>query len=213
MKAVCRSLVVALALPALLALAAGHPVVARQNPAAQALAGFDVRDVMIPARDGVRLHTKIFIPKDARDPLPFILERTPYGVDEAGSELGSSLKELADDGYIFVFQDIRGRFRSEGTFVMQRPARAPGDAKAIDEGTDAYDTIEWLLTNVQPNNGRVGMLGVSYDGWTTAMATLEPAPGAEGRLAPGLARRHVARRRLPSQRRVPPELRVRIRRA
>jgi uncharacterized protein len=175
MKAVCRSLVVALALPALLAVAAGHPA-GRQNPAAQALAGFDVRDVMIPARDGVRLHTKIFIPHDARGPLPFILERTPYGVDEAGGELGSSLKELAADGYIFVFQDIRGRFRSEGTFVMMRPARTPGDVKAIDEGTDTYDTIDWLLAQIQPNSGRVGMLGVSYDGWTTAMATLEPHP-------------------------------------
>jgi uncharacterized protein len=157
------------------ALTAGQPA-ARQNAAPPAAVRFDVREVMIAARDGVRLHTKIFTPKDARDPLPFIFLRTPYGVDDAGGDLSGSLKELADEGYIFVFQDIRGRYASEGTFVMQRPARVPGDPKAIDEGTDTYDTIDWLLKNVPPNNGRVGMLGVSYDGWTTAMATLEPHP-------------------------------------
>ena len=160
---------------AVAALTAGQPA-ARQDTAAQAAVPFDVREVMIAARDGVRLHTKIYIPKGALDPLPFILLRTPYGVEDAGGDFARPLKELADEGYIFVFQDIRGRYQSEGTFVMQRPARAPGDAKAIDEGTDTYDTIEWLLKNVQPNNGRVGMLGVSYDGWTTAMATLEPHP-------------------------------------
>jgi uncharacterized protein len=144
-----------------------------QAPAAEA---WNVREVMIAARDGVRLHTRVYVPKAAQQPLPFILLRTPYGVDDAGGDLFGPLKELADEGYIFVFQDIRGRYKSEGTFVMMRPARAPGDATAIDEGTDAYDSIEWLLKNVQPNNGRVGMLGVSYDGWTTAMATLEPHP-------------------------------------
>jgi len=156
-------------------LAVSHPA-ARQDAAAQAAARFDVRDVMVAARDGVKLHTKIFVPKGTRAPLPFIFLRTPYGVDDAGDDFARPLKELADEGYLFVFQDIRGRFKSEGTFVMQRPARDPGDAKAIDEGTDTYDTIEWLLKNIQPNNGRVGMLGVSYDGWTTAMATLEPHP-------------------------------------
>ncbi len=75
-----------------------------------------------------------------------------------------------------MFQDLRGKFGSEGVFVMQRPARAPGDTKALDEGTDTYDTISWLLANVPGNNGRVGMLGVSYDGWTTIMAALEPHP-------------------------------------
>ena len=121
-------------------------------------------------------------------------------------------KELADDGYIFVFQDIRGKFRSEG-HVRDAAARARTRAtrRAIDEGTDTYDTIEWLLKNVPNNNGRVGMLGVSYDGWTTVMARDRAAPGAEGRLAAGLAGRHVARRRLPPQRRLPSELRLRVR--
>ncbi len=147
-----------------------------QSAAQQAADRFVMSDVMIAARDGVKLHTKIFVPKEAAAPLPFIFTRTPYGVEGAAGSLGGRFKELADEGYIFVFQDIRGRYRSEGTFVMQRPARDPKDSKAIDEGTDTYDTIDWLLKNVTPNNGRVGMLGVSYDGWTTAMATLEPHP-------------------------------------
>jgi uncharacterized protein len=162
-------------LAALAMVAVSHPA-ARQNAPAQATARFDVRDVMVAARDGVKLHTKIFVPKGTRESLPFIFLRTPYGIEDSGGRFSRPLKELADEGYIFAFQDIRGRYKSEGTFVMQRPARERGDAKAIDEGTDTYDTIEWLLKNIQPNNGRVGMLGVSYDGWTTAMATLEPHP-------------------------------------
>src|SRR3989442_1695107 len=86
------------------------------------------------------------------------------------------MKALADEGYIFVFQDIRGRFKSEGRFVMQRPPRSAIDARAIDESSDAYDTIDWLLKNVPGNNGRAGMLGISYDGWLTAMAMLDPHP-------------------------------------
>jgi len=170
----CSNAGIAAALAALV-LTAGQPA-ARQQTGASDARRFDVRDVMIPARDGIRLHTRIFVPADRGEALPFILLRTPYGVDDAGTEFNGPLKELADEGYIFVFQDIRGRYRSEGTFVMMRPARQPGDPKAIDEGTDTYDTIEWLLKNVQPNTGSVGMLGVSYDGWTTAMATLEPHP-------------------------------------
>ena len=86
------------------------------------------------------------------------------------------MKDLADDGYIFVFQDIRGRHKSEGQFVMMRPPRDPKNAKAIDESTDTYDTIDWLLKNVPNNNGRVGMLGISYPGWLTVMELLDPAP-------------------------------------
>jgi putative CocE/NonD family hydrolase len=145
---------------------------AQEDPAA----GFEVRDVMIRMRDGVRLNTKIFVPLDRDGSVPFILKRTPYGVAGSAGNFTSYLKDLVADGYIFVFQDIRGRFGSEGQFVMQRPARAPGNTKSIDEGTDTYDTIEWLLANVPGNNGRVGMLGISYDGWTTVMGSLEPHP-------------------------------------
>ena len=133
-------------------------------------------DVMIEMRDGVRLHTKIFSPRDQREPLPIIMKRTPYGIERAHRSFGSSMKELAEEGYIFAFQDIRGRFGSEGTFVMQRPARAYGDTESLDEGTDTYDTIGWMLANVPMNNGRVGMMGVSYDGWTTIMGALDPHP-------------------------------------
>jgi len=137
---------------------------------------YGARDVMIPMRGGGRLHAQIFEPADQREPLPILMRRTPYGVENSGRNLETSYKALADEGYIFVFEDIRGKYGSEGTFVMQRPARANGDTTSIDEGTDTYDTIDWLLTNVANNNGRVGMLGVSYDGWTTIMGALEPHP-------------------------------------
>ncbi len=142
----------------------------------QAADRFTVTDTMIPMRDGVRLHTKILAPKDQTGPLPFVMKRTPYGIDAWQGNFVTYLKDLADEGYIFVFQDIRGRYRSEGTFVMQRPARATGDAVGIDEGTDTYDTIDWLVKHVANHNGRVGILGVSYDGWTTIMGALEPHP-------------------------------------
>ncbi len=148
----------------------------RQDGAPNPADAFTVQDVMIPARDGVKLFTKVFTPKNQTGPLPIVFRRTPYGIDGAGNSFVRYYKALADEGYIFVFQDIRGKFKSEGTFVMQRPARAPGDTTSLDEGTDTYDTIEWLLKNVPNHNGRVGMLGVSYDGWTTIMGALEPHP-------------------------------------
>src|ERR1700722_2764707 len=105
---------------------------------------FNKTDMMIPMRDGVKLHTEIYAPKDAKEPLPF------------------------------VFQDIRGRFGSEGQFVMQRDPRDTKDSKSIDEGTDAYDTIDWLVKNVPNNNGRVGIWGISYPGWLGTQALLGP---------------------------------------
>ncbi|MFB3920337.1 MAG: CocE/NonD family hydrolase [Terriglobia bacterium] len=135
---------------------------------------------MIPMRDGVRLNTEIYIPEVASERLPFLITRTPYGLghDEQGlhSSLRSSYKELAEEGFIFVFQDIRGRYESEGQFVMLRTPRDKRDSNAIDEGTDTYDTIEWLLKNVPRHNGRAGILGISYGGWLTVMATLDPHP-------------------------------------
>ena len=141
--------------------------------------GFDLTEVMIPARDGVKLHTTIFVPRGAPGPLPIIFTRTPYGIAHAGNTLHGYYRAFARDGYIFAFQDIRGRYTSEGQFVMLRPPRPPrqrGDPKAIDESTDAYDTIDWLLAHVPNNNGRVGMLGISYPGWLTLMAMLDPHP-------------------------------------
>jgi uncharacterized protein len=136
-------------------------------------------EVMIPARDGVKLHTQIYVPKNAKEPLPFFLTRTPYGLsdDSKGySQLLNLYREMIPDGYIFVFQDIRGRYGSEGSFVMQRDPRDRNDPHSIDEGTDTYDTIDWLLKNVPNNNGRAGEAGISYGGWLTAMSLIEPHP-------------------------------------
>ena len=154
-------------------------VAGAQQPATKNSDRYVKTNAMITMRDGVRLNTDVYAPRDQQGPLPIIFRRTPYGIDNAAGALNASYKKLADEGYIFVFQDIRGRFKSEGQFVMQRPARSVAqrkDAKAIDEATDAYDTIDWLVKNVPNNNGRVGMLGVSYDGWTTAMALTDPHP-------------------------------------
>ncbi|MGI8547116.1 MAG: CocE/NonD family hydrolase [Gemmatimonadaceae bacterium] len=149
-------------------------VVPVRPPAAPA---FDKTEVQIAMRDGVRLHTAIYSPKDMAANLPFLMSRTPYGIEAAGKSLASPvLADLISDGYIFVFQDIRGRYTSEGKFVMLRPMRDKKDQNAIDESTDAYDTIDWLIKNVPHNNGRVGMLGTSYPGWLTVIATLDPHP-------------------------------------
>ena len=134
-------------------------------------------ETMIPVRDGARLHTVVFSPKDQQEPLPFVMLRTPYGVDNtAPPDKSAYLEDMAKDRYIFVFQDIRGRYKSEGKFEMQRFSRDKSDPKSIDESTDTYDTIDWLLKNVPQNNQKVGMLGISYGGWLTMMATLEPHP-------------------------------------
>jgi len=138
---------------------------------------FEKTEVQIAMRDGVRLNTDIYVPKGISTDLPIIFFRTPYGIAGAERVLGTgSTAELAGDGYIFVLQDIRGRFKSEGQFVMMRQMRNKSDPKAVDESTDAYDTIDWLVKNVAHNNGRVGMKGVSYPGWLTVMAMLDPHP-------------------------------------
>lgn len=155
-------------------------VALRQAPAqaipsvADSAVTFDKIEVMVPMRDGVRLHTLVFVPRAIAVDLPIMFVRTPYGIRGAERSVGASY--LAREGYIFAFQDIRGRFQSEGQFVMLRPMRDKKDPKAIDESTDAYDTVEWLLKNVPRNNGRVGMKGVSYPGWLTVMAMLDPHP-------------------------------------
>jgi putative CocE/NonD family hydrolase len=144
---------------------------------AQAAPAFDQTEVMIPMRDGVRLHTTIHAPVGLSTNLPIIFVRTPYGIAGGSRALGGgSYAELASEGYIFVFQDIRGRYTSEGQFVMLRQMRDKRNPKAIDESTDTYDTIEWVLKNVPHNNGRVGMMGTSYPGWLTVVAMLDPHP-------------------------------------
>src|SRR6476660_3110496 len=139
--------------------------------------GFDKIEQMIPMRDGVKLHTIIYAPKSHDGPLPILFNRTPYGIDGIYRAFPSGiLKELIEDGYIFAFQDIRGRFKSEGQFAMLRPLRDTKDPKAIDETTDTYDSIDWMIKNLPDNNGRVGMFGTSYPGWLVVMAVIEPHP-------------------------------------
>ena len=134
-------------------------------------------EAMIPMRDGTKLFTVILAPEGQTENLPFYMERTPYGVAGWNSARVNGAKtELARERYIFVFQDIRGRQDSEGVFEMLRPPRDKRDPKSIDESTDTYDTIEWLLKNVPKNSGRVGIGGVSYPGWLAAVALIDPHP-------------------------------------
>ncbi len=138
---------------------------------------FTRAESMIATRDGVKLNTQVFSPTRTDEKFPIILVRTPYGIGNPTSEqIAAALPELSKEGYIVVQQDIRGRFKSEGSFVMLRQPRDRKDKNAIDESTDTYDTIEWLLKNVPNNNGRVGMTGTSYGGWLTIMGMLDPHP-------------------------------------
>jgi len=151
--------------------------------------GFDYarRDVMIPMRDGVRLHTVILVPKGAKS-APMLLTRTPYDATAMTSNLnsahlGSSLygydnatEVIVEGGYIRVVQDVRGKYDSEGDYVMNRPLHGPQNPTPVDHSTDTYDTIEWLVKNVPESNGRVGIIGISYDGFTPLMALVHPHP-------------------------------------
>jgi len=137
-------------------------------------------EAMIPMRDGIKLHTVILKPADISVPLPFLIQRTPYGVDATSRASFFSIRpELARDGYIFVAQDIRGRYKSEGEFIMSRPMADHRDPKATDESTDAYDTVAWLLKNVGGNSGRAGFIGTSYPGFLAMAAGIDPHPAVK----------------------------------
>lgn len=141
--------------------------------------GWEKKAFMVPMRDGVKLYTEVFRLLAATEPLPMLMKRTPYDASISATnfraQLTNQLKELVADGYLLVYQDIRGKFRSEGQFMMLRPPRIEG-RELVDESTDTYDTIEWLTKNVPGHNGRVGIYGTSYLGWTTIMGTLLPHP-------------------------------------
>jgi putative CocE/NonD family hydrolase len=151
--------------------------------------GFDYirRDVMVPMRDGVKLHTVILVPKGAKN-APVLLTRTPYNATELtshsqSSHLGPILSGydnatdvIVEGGYIRAVQDIRGKYGSEGDYVMNRPLRGPQNPTAVDHATDTYDTIDWLVKNVPESNGKVGILGISYDGFLPLMALVNPHP-------------------------------------
>ena len=140
-------------------------------------------EVMIPVRDGVELHTVIVRPEGSDrsgSPLPFLMTRTPYGVNGAGPESVEVGKpELATSGYIFVYQDIRGRYGSGGQFVMNHPVVEHKTKNDVDETTDTRDTIDWLLKNVPNNSGKVGVLGVSYPGFLAMMAGIDAHPAVK----------------------------------
>lgn len=149
----------------------------------QGHADYARRDVMIPMRDGVKLHTVIMIPKHAHE-LPMLLERTPYKADgfvlnnspHMADAVWSGDKDWADGSTILVWQDVRGKYGSQGKYVMTRPPMGPLNPSHTDDTTDAWDTIDWLVKNIKTSNGKVGMIGSSYDGWTVAMALLHPHP-------------------------------------
>src|ERR1700676_1343705 len=145
------------------------------------------RDVMIPMRDGVKLHTIILLPKGAKH-APILLTRTPYSATEQTSHASSShlasilngydnaVEVIVEGGYIRAVQDVRGKYGSEGDYVMTRPLRGPLNPTAVDHSTDTYDTIDWLVKNVRESNGKVGILGISYDGFLPLMALVNPHP-------------------------------------
>jgi putative CocE/NonD family hydrolase len=145
------------------------------------------RVVMIPMRDGVKLHTVILVPKGASG-APILLTRTPYDADaltthESSAHLGSALQgydnaleTIVEGGYIRVIQDVRGKYGSEGDYVMNRPFHGPLNPTPVDHSTDTYDTIDWLVKNIPESNGKVGILGISYDGFLALAALVNPHP-------------------------------------
>ena len=142
------------------------------------------REVMIPMRDGVKLHTVIVIPKGAAR-APMVLSRTPYNASGRAQRnvspsvlatVGQGDEVMMENGYIRVFQDVRGKYGSEGDYVMTRPVKGPLNDTRTDHTTDAWDTIEWLVKHVPESNGKVGMIGSSYEGFTVLMALVDPHP-------------------------------------
>ena len=151
------------------------PLAAQMDEPARVKATYDRKDVMIPMRDGVRLFTTIYTPKAAKGPLPILITRTPYGTDTYLLSIGPSVV-FEEEQFIFAFQDVRGRYQSEGDFVNVRPFNPAKKGTEIDEASDSYDTIDWLVKNQPANNGNVGVWGVSYLGFYSTMAALSGHP-------------------------------------
>lgn len=147
---------------------------------------YDLIEAMIPMRDGVKLYTAIILPHSIRMPAPILMLRTPYGASSMFKTLypsphlaaivSATENEFFDAGYIRVYQDIRGKFKSEGVYQMYRPPMNADNALEVDHATDTYDTIDWLVKNVPHNNGRVGVMGVSYPGYLALMPLFAPHP-------------------------------------
>ena len=165
----------------LLTLSIVDPAIAADDGGDYIKANYTKYEYRIPMRDGIRLFTSVYVPKDTSRPYPIMLNRTPYGVAPYGADsyrgdVGPS-PLFSRDGYIVAYQDVRGRWMSEGSFVDVRPYRPlKADAAEIDENTDAFDTIEWLVKNIPNNNGKVGQWGISYPGFYTSMGMIDAHP-------------------------------------
>jgi len=192
--AVCGSWLLLLALPGAQSQPPKYPALPSETPRTftPVTEGFDYvrRDVMVPMRDGVKLHTVIIVPKRALGArtAPILLTRTPYDATALTTHAESAhltailegydnaTDVIVDGGYIRVVQDVRGKHGSEGDYVMNRPLRGPQNQTPVDHATDTYDTIEWLVKNIPETNGKVGILGISYDGFLPLMALVHPHP-------------------------------------
>src|SRR6056297_2658144 len=134
----------------------------------------------IEMRDGVKLHTIVYAPKGKSQEYPFLIWRTPYSIGPYGDRMRSRLspnKWIEEDKYIFVFQDVRGKYMSEGAFVNMRPVLAEYNSEEdVDETTDTWDTVDWLIKNMKNNNGRAGLYGVSYPGFYAVMGSINAHP-------------------------------------
>ena len=142
-------------------------------------------EVMISMRDGIKLHTVIFSPVDAKQALPILLQRTPYGANPGGLAndsafsvflLGTNLSSMMSEGYFLVIQDIRGKYKSEGSMQIHQPLIHATEKNAVDESTDTYDTVDWLTKNLKSNNGKAGIFGISYPGWLALVGAVDPHP-------------------------------------
>lgn len=154
------------------------------NAQQSAIQSYTKKTCMIPMRDGAKLFTVVLSPTNYQNPLPFLILRTPYGADIplkedsaiATDKFSAYYRNMAKEGYIFVFQDMRGKFKSEGTFEMNRPLYHLNNKTKTDESTDTYDAIDWLIKNIPDNNGKAGIFGISYVGYTALNAISDPNP-------------------------------------
>jgi putative CocE/NonD family hydrolase len=143
------------------------------------ITSYKLTTVMIPMRDGVKLFTSILTPVDAKEPVPILIQRTPYGAtlpDDYNPVNVPYISGMAKEGYIFVKQDIRGKYKSEGTMQIHQPLIHETQKGSVDESTDTWDTIDWLIKNVANNNGKVGIYGISYPGWLALVGSVDPHP-------------------------------------
>jgi len=148
------------------------------------IAFYKKSEVMVPMRDGIKLHTVIIAPVGAKQALPILIQRTPYGADpgfanDSGvsvSMFGRGLGRMLEEGYYFVIQDIRGKYKSEGTMQIHQPLIHRQQKNAVDESTDTWDTVDWLVKNLKNNNGKAGIFGVSYPGWLALVGAVDPHP-------------------------------------